>query len=468
MAGGGRRRNGLRQGEQPTLADRLISPFQWFARMQTAGGLLLLAFAVVAMVWANSPWGASYHHLWHDLDLTLEAGHHGMSMSIGHWINDLVMALFFLLVGLEIKREVLDGELSSPRKAMLPVAAALGGMLVPAGIYAAFHAGEPTIRGWGVPMATDIAFALGVLALLGRRVPASLKVFLTSLAIADDLGALLVIAVFYTERMDLESMAIAALVLSVLLAMGAAGFRSLVLYMILGLVLWYFVFRSGIHATIAGVLLAMAIPARPRVNARRYLDFTREALDEFEAGGAGGGAKGEIRRTTAEQQELVHAVENACVESGSPLHRLEHVLAPWIGFLVVPLFALANAGVPIGGLTEAEGAGGGAVARVGVAVGLGLVLGKPIGVFLFTWLAVKTGLGVLPTGVRWAHIHGAAWLAGIGFTMALFIANLAFKGQPVLLDGAKLGILGGSVVAGVVGLGLLALSTRSPRSSAGT
>lgn len=448
MSGGGSKRPKIKVDAKPTVAERLLDPFQRFGKMQAAGGLLLLGMAAAAMVWANSPWAHDYHHLWHELKIALKLGDSEMAMSLGHWINDLIMAIFFLLVGMEIKREVLEGELSSPRKAALPIAAALGGMLVPAAIYAGIHWGQPTIRGWGVPMATDIAFALGVLALLGKRIPPPLRLFLTSLAIADDLGALLVIAVFYTEKLDFQSLGAAGILMAALFAMGRAGFRSLVLYMALGLVLWFFVFHSGIHSTIAGVMLAMAIPARPRVDARKFVTFTREALDEFEGGGVA--EAGAMKRTTADQQELVQGIENAGVVAGSPLHRLEYVLGPWVGFLIVPLFALANSGVPIGASTGEDSPE--TVAKVGVGVGLGLLFGKPIGVFLFTWLAVKTGLGALPTGVRWGHIHGVSWLAGIGFTMALFIANLAFRGHEALLDGAKLGILGGSAVAGVVGL----------------
>jgi NhaA family Na+:H+ antiporter len=316
-------------------------------------------------------------------------------------------------------------------------------------------------------MATDIAFALGVLALMGKRIPLGLKLFLTTLAIADDLGALLVIAIFYTKGLDMQALAAAGIVFAILLAMGFAGFRSLILYMLVGLVLWYFVFKSGIHATIAGVLLAMAIPMRPRVDAAKFVSFTREALDEFERGPMGG--KGEKKPTTADQQELVHGIENAATVAGSPLHRLEYILGPWVGFLIIPVFALANSGVHIGAQAgETAGEGGAADAtRVGLGVALGLVIGKPVGVFLFSWLAVKTGLGVLPTGVRWGHIHGVSWLAGIGFTMALFIGNLAFLGHPELLDGAKLGILGGSAVAAVVGLAVLLVVSRRPSAGAG-
>lgn len=466
MAGGSGNRKRLSVPGRPSLADRLVDPFQRFGQLQAAGGILLLLMAAAAMAWANSLWSESYHHLWHELKVSIKAGSGGMAMSVGHWINDLVMALFFLLVGLEIKREVRDGELSSPRKAALPVAAALGGMIVPALIYAAMHWGQPTIRGWGVPMATDIAFALGVLALLGKRIPASLRLFLTTLAIADDLGALLVIAIFYTDNLDLHSLGIAGLIMVVLIAMGVAGFRSLLLYMLVGAVLWYFVFQSGIHATIAGVALAMAIPARPRVDAAKFAAFTREALDEFEQGGTGADAPAKtLRTTTADQQELVHAIESASVTAGSPLHRLEHTLAPWVAFAIVPVFALANSGVHLG-------SGGGTdspetATKVGLGVALGLLLGKPIGVFLFTWLTVKVGLGVLPNGVRWGHIHGVSWLAGIGFTMALFIANLAFNDHPGLLDGAKLGILGGSLVAGVVGLVVLLITTRKSHEPGG-
>lgn len=446
----------------PTPAERLVAPFQLFGASQSSGGILLLALAGVAMLWANSPWAESYHHLWHELTVSVGVGSAGMSMPWGHWINDLIMALFFLLVGLEIKREVLGGELSSPRKAALPVAAALGGMIVPALIYAGINWGQPTIRGWGVPMATDIAFALGVLALLGTRIPPSLRLFLTTLAIADDLGALLVIALFYTERVDLQSLGIAGLILVALAALGFAGFRSLVLYLVIGAALWYFVFKSGVHATIAGVLLAMTIPIRPRVGAAKFVGFARDAIDEI-ARVSPGGAQGlsDSGPASPDQQSLVGGIQVAGNAVRSPLHRLESALAPWVGFLIVPLFALANSGVPIGGGTGADTSD--AALHVGLGAGLGLLLGKPIGVFLFTWLTVKLGLGALPSGVGWKHIHGVSWLAGIGFTMALFIANLAFKGHEGLLDAAKLGVLGGSVIAAVIGLIALLVASRRSR-----
>jgi NhaA family Na+:H+ antiporter len=359
------------------------------------------------------------------------------------WINDGLMAIFFFVVGLEIKREVLAGELSSVRKAAFPVIAAVGGMVVPAGLYVLLNRSGPEARGWGVPMATDIAFALGVLALLGSRAPTSLKIFLTAFAIADDIGAVLVIALFYTESIAWGYLGLAAGCLVLLVALNAGGARRPLTYVVLGLVLWVAFLKSGVHATVAGVLLAMTIPATARIDYPAFLQRGRSVLDQFERADTGDGEAA----THSERQAALHTLEEACEHVQTPLHRIEHALHPWVTFAIMPVFALANAGVTLGG-------GGGVGHPVALGVLLGLVLGKPIGITFFAWLAVRLGLAELPPGITWQHVHGAGWLGGIGFTMALFIAGLAFAGTPYL-DTAKLGILSASLVAGVVGFVLL-------------
>lgn len=440
----------------PTAADRLLSPFHRFMKFEAAGGVLLILCALGAMIWANSGWAASYNELFYQSMVTVGFGEWALSKPFILWINDLLMAVFFLLVGLEIKREVLVGELRSPKKAALPIAAAIGGMAIPGLVYALVNMGQESMSGWGVPMATDIAFALGVLALCGSRVPLSVRVFLTSLAIVDDLGALLVIAIFYTEKIGVSYLGYAGGLLVLMSILNAIGVRRVLVYMLLGLVVWYFVLKSGVHATIAGVMIAMTIPAKTRVDQARYSGFVRSMLDRFDADSKGS----ERAWTTSKQQSAVLAIEDAGHKVETPVRRLEHSLIPWVAFLILPVFALANAGVPISGGGEEEAAGSVWSSRALWGVVLGLLVGKPVGVFGFAWVANKMGIGVLPEGASWRHVFGAAWLSGIGFTMALFIANLAFSSDTDL-DAAKLGVLGASVIAGVVGFAIMMSAKRT-------
>ena len=395
--------NEPRPHEAVTPIQRLVRPFQEFADLEASGGLLLIACTVAALIWANSPFAGSYFHFWH-LDLTFGRIGGLLAKPLHFWINDGLMALFFLLVGLEIKREILVGELASFQRAVLPIAAALGGMIVPAAFYLLFNHGGPGAAGWGIPMATDIAFALGVLALLGSRVPTSLKVFLAALAIADDIGAVLVIAFFYTAHISWPSLGVGGLFFVALLVANRAGARHLLIYAIVGVGLWLAFLQSGIHATVAGVLLAIAIPARQRTASRAVL-----------------------------------------TSNDSPMLRLEHALIPWNRYLIMPVFALANAGVGLGG-----GAARSVVAPVSLGVIFGLVIGKPIGIVLFSWLATRTRLAAMLDDIGWRQIVGVGMLGGIGFTMSLFIANLAFGDGPAL-ETAKVGILVASVVSGIAG-----------------
>jgi NhaA family Na+:H+ antiporter len=403
---------------------------------------MLLACTAVALAWANSPWAASYEHVW-ETELTLSLGPWSAHSTLHHLINDGLMAVFFFLVGLEIKREMLAGELASMRQAALPIAGALGGMVLPALLYASLNAGTAGEPGWGVPMATDIAFALGVLALLGDRVPVGVRVFLAALAIVDDIGAVLVIAVFYSGGIAWGPLSLAGALVLLAIAANVAGIRRPWAYGAIGLVLWGAVISSGIHGTIAGVLLAMTIPARTRIDERSFLTRARRALSQFEVAHEPGASP--LR--DPEHQAAVQQLERLAEQLQPPLLRLEHALHGVVAFGIMPLFALANAGVPLG-LTQLAGGDSTAVA---LGIALGLLVGKPVGITLCAWAAVRLGMATLPQAVTWRLIAGAGLLGGIGFTMALFIAGLAFGRAPELLVSAKLGILGASLIAGLAG-----------------
>ncbi len=429
--------------------DRLLAPFHQFARIEAAGGILLLLCAAIALIWANSRWGQSYHDLWH-YPIAITIGSYQISESLAHWVNDGLMAIFFFVVGLEIKRELLVGELATVRKAAIPIAAAIGGMVAPALVFVAFNLGEETLRGWAVPMATDIAFALGAMALLGKRVPLSLKIFLTALAIVDDIGAVLIIALFYTSDINWIALGVGGGLLALLIAANRLHVRRPLVYALLGIALWCAFFESGIHATIAGVLLAFTIPTNVRIDGAAFVSFSRRAVDEFER--AGGNAENIM--TNSAQRKWLHGLEEACEHAQAPLQRLEHTLHPWVAFFIMPVFALANAGVAFGG-----GLGDAIGSRLGLGIILGLVIGKQIGVTLATWLAVKFDLGELPASMNFKQVYAASWLAGIGFTMSLFIVNLGFDDAQVI-DTAKIGVLAGSLIAGIGGICLLWFFTR--------
>jgi len=433
---------------EPLPIERLLKPFALFAKQASAGGIVLLACALIAMLWANSPLSEYYFRLW-SIPVEVRFGNLvDIDKPLLLWINDGLMAVFFFLVGMEIKRELLVGELRSPRKAMLPMAAAVGGMVVPALIYASLNWGTPEIRGWGIPMATDIAFALGALALLGTRAPLALKVFLTALAIVDDLGAVLVIALFYTENLKVNALLYSLLFWGAMIAMNRLGVRNALIYFIVSLGLWYFMLKSGVHATVAGVLSAFAIPVRSRIDPELFIARVREYLNQFD--------QPVTERTiilSPEQQSAVEAIERESLRVQSPLQRLEHQLHYFVAFFVMPIFALANAGVALGG----EG-GLNWTSRVIWGVALGLLIGKPLGIALFSWLAVRLGLAQLPQGINFVHIVGVGFLGGIGFTMALFIGGLAFRGDE--LNYAKLGILAGSALAGAIGFMMLRIWTK--------
>jgi len=427
--------------------DRLLAPFREFTRTSASSGVLLITAAAVALVWANSPSAAAYTDLW-ATQVSIAVGGVTLSESLLHWVNDGVMAIFFLVIGLEIKREVLVGELASLRRATLAIGAAVGGAVVPAIIFLALAGGGTAARGWGVPMATDIAFALGVLALLGRRAPLGLRIFVTALAIVDDLLAVLVIALFYTADLSLPALATAAGLLGALIVANRMGVRRPAVYGLLGVALWLAVFQSGIHATVAGVLLAMTIPATTRLDSDAYVARAREHISDFEGRTVGG-----EDASTEEHHAALWELEDATERAQAPMLRIEHALHPWVAFLIVPLFALANAGVRL----ETDIV---STIREPIAVGVivALVLGKQVGITLGAAAVVRLGLTSLPTGVGWRHVYGAAWLGGIGFTMSLFIAALAYGEGTAELALAKVGILSASVIAGAGGFVILRLA----------
>ena len=432
--------------EQPPIV-ALLSPFQQFIRNETSGGLLLLSATLIALIWANSPYQAQYVELW-KTPLTVGIGTYHLEKSLLHWINDGLMAVFFFVVGLEIKREFLVGELSEPRQATLPLAAALGGMLVPATLYLALNSGQEGEMGWGIPMATDIAFVLGVLALLGRAIPLSLKVFLVALAIVDDLATVLVIALFYSSEISLTNLAIGGGTLALLVLGNFLGIRHPMVYGIVGIGgVWLAFLLSGIHATIAGVLVALTIPARPRIGREEFVHKIEHFLKIFRQIGTPGPSV----LANAKQAEAAEAVKVSGELVQTPLQRLEHHLQPWVSFVIMPIFALANAGIPF-----AQDIGASLMQPISLGVIAGLLLGKPVGITVFSWIAVQLGLGKLPEGVGWRHICGVGCLGGIGFTMSIFITNLAFRNATFLLS-AKAAILLASLIAGIIGWSILRL-----------
>jgi NhaA family Na+:H+ antiporter len=429
---------------------RIVQPLQEFLNTEAAGGVLLLAATVAALVWVNAPFGGTYEDFWGThLSIDLDVIH--LDESIRTWVNDALMAVFFFVVGLEIKRELLRGELAERRKAALPVAAALGGMVAPALIFLAFNAGGDGRDGWGIPMATDIAFAVGVMALLGSRVPLSLKVFLLALAIVDDIGAIVIIALFYSNGIAVGWLAGAVGLFVLIAVMNRAGVRHLGLYVVVGVAAWLAVHESGVHATIAGVVLGLMTPSAPPYDQDRVEETALGYIGEFQTARIDDTREGEERTRTA-----LRALEDLSRHSRSPLDRLEHDLHPWTSYAVIPIFALANAGVALGGgiISDAMRS------PVTLGVALGLVAGKPLGILLFSWLAVRFGAAALPGDASWTQIAGVAIVAGIGFTVSLFISGLAFS-DPQLVDEAKIGILAGSAVMGAAGYLLLRMKFRA-------
>ncbi len=427
----------------PVLISKL-GPYQKFFKKAVSGSLPLFGAAVLAFLWANLHY-SSYHSFWHT-DLAISAGPFQFSKSLIHWIDEALMAIFFFTVGLEIKREVLVGELASFKKAIIPVAAAVGGMLVPAAIYAVFNYNTDAAVGWGIPMATDIAFSLAVLAILGSKIPLGLKIFLSAFAIADDLGAVLVIAIFYTGSIDLYYIYIAMLFLAGLAVANLLWIRYAIVYAILGIGLWFSVLGSGIHATVAGVLVAMFIPAKAKYDTRTFINKIKTYLGSFECDEECGYTILENK----EHQNVIHNIELACHKTETPLQRFMYTLHVWVAFLILPLFALANSGIPLKGIDFLHSFS----QPVTLGIIFGLVIGKPAGIMLFTYLTVKLLKVPLIGEISWRHLLGAGMLGGIGFTMSLFISGLSFSSTE-FTELSKLGIVAASIISGLLGLAVL-------------
>jgi len=430
--------------------------FQRFFHSEASGSILLLLATAVALAWANSPWAGLYQRMLH-VKLGVTIGTWAFSMSAAHWVNDGLMALFFFVVGLEIKRELVVGQLSTFRSALLPVAAALGGLLVPALIYARLNAGGPGEAGWGIPMATDIAFALGVLALVGPRVPIGLKIFLTALAIADDLGAVLVIAVFYTEKVNLLALGAAGGSLALLYLATRLSVRRYGAYFLLAGGVWIAMLASGVHATVAGILVALTVPVRAGIEPGAFLSTLREKLEKFQRGTL-------TRESMVRDADQMAAIEELGIATLDFLPNgfaIERYLHPVTAYFVLPVFALFNAGVRLDGRIQEA-----LLQPVSLGIVLGLFFGKQVGITLTSWIAVKTRQAELPPGVTLGQLYGASILGGIGFTMSIFVGGLAFPDGP-LLSAAKLGILVASAVSGVIGFVVLKLVlARAPSSPA--
>jgi Na+:H+ antiporter, NhaA family len=417
------------------LIDRLTKPFAYFLHIEAAAGAVLFLFTLAALILSNSPWSHQFMDTWETL-IRVQVGSLDFGRSLKEWINDALMTLFFFLVALELKRELVLGELKNSRMAALSIAAALGGMLMPAGCYLALQLHQPGQSGWGTVMSTDTAFVIGCLALLGSRIPQSLRVFMLSVAIVDDIGAILVMAIGYSSHIDWYALALAAFGMAFVRGMALIGIRNIAIYFMVGSLIWLAVDASGIHATVTGVILGLMTPTRRWVSDERL----HAILDKVVAYPAGDHWSGDT-----EDRKALLLAETAARETLSPVERLEIMLHPWVGFAIMPLFAFANAGMPI--------AFGNLRHPVTEAVFVGFVLGKPTGILLFSWLAVRTGIAIRPPNLNWGLLAAGGLLAGIGFTMALFIANLAFS--PSLINAAKFGILSASIASATLGIALL-------------
>lgn len=434
------------------LAKKVLSPFERFLRRQSSSGILLLTAAIIAMIWSNSSFSDMYFDIWNN-KLTLGHGAFRISEPLILWVNDGLMALFFFVVGLEIKREVMAGELSTIKDLALPLTAAIGGMVVPAIIFVLVENTEMS-KGWGIPMATDIAFSLGILSLLGSKVPLGLKVFLTALAIVDDIGAILVIAFFYSNDIQWGYLQVAGALFLVLLIFNYFNLRIITLYVIVGLFVWFCFLKSGVHPTVAGVLVALTIPARRKTKMKDFITQTEFSLMKFK------NAKWPDSKVLLgkEQISAVDCIVESAKKVQSPVQKLENSLSNFTANLVMPIFALANASIVI--VADEFNL----LNRVTLGVGLGLLLGKVVGVSLFSWLIVRLGWARLPTGVSWTQIIGVGFLAGIGFTMSLFITNLAYANAEVI-NASKIGIIIGSLLAGTIGFIFLKINFRKMKST---
>jgi NhaA family Na+:H+ antiporter len=431
-----------------SILQKLLSPLQQaFAEFEISG-LILISVTIVALALANSPYGGAFLHFWHT-EFEFHIGSFKIAMDFHMFINDVLMTFFFIVVGGEIKREVVDGALSTKQKAILPIIAAVGGMLFPALFFTAFNYGLPTERGWGIPTATDIAFSLTIISLLGKRVPFSLKIFLAALAIADDLGAIVVIAIFYSNSLDLYFLAGGFIVIGILVALNRTGKTNLAIYGFFGIILWYFFFMAGIHPTIAGVIFAMCIPFRLDNYEALFAKQLKTVQDCV------GALSDKTTTDKLVRGELIEKIQRESHTMEAPLHNVLHFLHPISNYFIMPLFAFANAGVIIN--TSAFNSLG---SPVSLGIITGLMLGKSTGITLTSWLAVKLKLAQIPDDVNWKYIYGMAWVAGIGFTMSMFVTQLAFTDQ-VFIETSKLAIIIASTLSGVIGYFYLKLLAKT-------
>jgi NhaA family Na+:H+ antiporter len=418
----------------------ILKPIQRFLKVQASGGILLFVATVIALFWANSLYMESYHSLLKNI-VSVGFDQFKIEKPLIIWINDGLMAIFFFLVGLEIKRELLIGELSTFKQAALPIIAAIGGMIVPAFIYLYFNEGTVSQNGWGIPMATDIAFSLGVVSLLGNRVPFTLKVFLTAFAIIDDIGAVIIIAFFYTSSISVTALIVGGAFFLVLILSNILHVRSPFVYILFGIGMWIAFLKSGVHPTIAGVLIAFTIPAKARINSTDFLKRSKETLDQLEKSQV----HGEKVRTTGELNSAIFDLEDSSEKVLAPAHRIEHNLHPLVAYFIMPVFAFANAGITVEGDFINS-----LINPVTIGILAGLFFGKQIGIFIFSWVACKIRLASLPENISWKQMYGIGLIGGIGFTMSLFIAALAF-GESDLIINAKIGILLASLFSGIAG-----------------
>lgn len=427
------------------IAKYFISPLEKFVQIESFSGILLFSATIVALIWANSAFGASYGNLW-NYKLGFEVGDFEISKSLLFWINDGLMAIFFFLIGLEIKREILMGELNTMKKAALPVFAAVGGIIVPVGVFLILNDDPETFKGWGIPMATDIAFSLAILTLLGKKAPLSLKIFLTAFAIVDDLGAILAIAFFYSSSINWGLVGISLVPFIVLISLSMKGFYNKYLYFFMGLIVWFLFLKSGLHPTIAGVIIAFTIPIQQKEGVVSSMGFLNTIVERL--------SNAPYKKKpilTKEQIYLIDDLQDWTNKVQSPLQHLEQSLHGWVAYFIIPIFALANAGLVFSGENDLN-------LTLSINIAIALILGKCIGITLFSIASVKAGLAVLPEGITYQKILGTSFLAGVGFTMSIFISNLAFTDSTMLIDSSKIGILIGSFVAGLIGYLVLKFS----------
>lgn len=435
-----------------TTKNVITSSIKSFIKQEALGGILLIIATFIAMIWANSSWSDLYHHVWHEIDISIGFGDFNMTGNFHHWVNDGLMAIFFFTIGLEVKREIIGGELSTVKKAILPISAAVGGMLIPALFYVIINWNQPEyINGWGIPMATDIAFALGLLAMLGKRVPISLKIFLTALAIADDIGAVLVIAIFYTESIDFTELINAIIFLSILIAGNYFGVRRTSFYAVIGLLgVWIAFMYSGVHATIAGVLIALTIPANAKIDENTFIEKLKDKLDKFQQK-----KPNQVSLLSKDQAHLIEEIDEISEDAHTPLQKLEHSLHPITALIILPIFALANAGIHIEeSITEFI------FHPISMGIIVGLVLGKLLGISLFAFILTKSKWVELPEGVTFSHIIGVGFMAGIGFTMSIFISDMAFIDEQNTQI-AKIGIFIASIISAILGMLIISRASRN-------